>query len=98
MYIYIYIYIHILIYIYIYIYIHIYAYIYIYIYIYVIYIYIYIYIYRVPRVCRSVPAAKPQFPCHGCAERWARICNGDGLAPTTSAPGLGSPLPHLRRD
>jgi hypothetical protein len=30
---------------------------------------------------------------------WARpchICTGAGLAPATSAPGLGSPLPHLR--
>ena len=29
-------------------------------------------------------------PCH--------ICTGTGLTPATSAPGLGSPLPHLRRD
>ena len=32
---------------------------------------------------------------------WARpghICTGTGLAPATSAPGPGSPLPHLRRD
>jgi hypothetical protein len=29
-------------------------------------------------------------PCH--------ICTGTGLAPVTSAPGLGSPVPHLRRD
>ena len=32
---------------------------------------------------------------------WARpchICTGTGLAPATSAPGLGSPLPHLHRD
>jgi hypothetical protein len=26
------------------------------------------------------------------------ICTGDGLIAATSAPGLGSPLPHLRRD
>jgi hypothetical protein len=26
------------------------------------------------------------------------ICTGTGLIPATSAPGLGSPLPHLRRD
>ena len=26
------------------------------------------------------------------------ICSGTRLAPATSAPGLGSPLPHLRRD
>ena len=32
---------------------------------------------------------------------WARashICSWTGLAPPTSAPGLGSPLPHLHRD
>ena len=29
-------------------------------------------------------------PCH--------ICAGTGLIPATSAPGLGSPLPHLHRD
>jgi hypothetical protein len=29
-------------------------------------------------------------PCH--------ICAGTGLTPATSAPGLGSSLPHLRRD
>jgi hypothetical protein len=29
-------------------------------------------------------------PCH--------ICTGAGLTPATSAPGLSSPLPHLRRD
>jgi hypothetical protein len=28
----------------------------------------------------------------------AHICTGTGLAPATSAPGLGSPLPHLHRD
>ena len=27
---------------------------------------------------------------------WVRA--GAGLAPPTSAPGLGAPLPHLRRD
>jgi hypothetical protein len=35
--------------------------------------------------CRMRPA-----PCH--------ICTGTGLTPATSAPGLGAPLPHLRRD
>ena len=37
-------------------------------------------------------AASPPVPvrCH--------ICTGTGLTPATSAPGLGSPLPHLRRD
>ena len=33
--------------------------------------------------------------------RWAHpshICTGTGLAPATSAPGPGSPLPHLHRD
>jgi hypothetical protein len=29
-------------------------------------------------------------PCH--------ICTGTALTPATSAPGLGSPLPHLHRD
>jgi hypothetical protein len=31
---------------------------------------------------------------------WVRrhICTGTGLTPATSAPGLGSPLPHLHRD
>ena len=28
----------------------------------------------------------------------AHICTGTGLTPPTSAPGLGSPLPHLHRD
>ena len=28
----------------------------------------------------------------------SHICAGTGLIPPTSAPGLGSPLPHLRRD
>ena len=38
---------------------------------------------------------------HICAGTWARpchICAGTGLTAPTSAPGLGSPLPHLRRD
>jgi hypothetical protein len=30
------------------------------------------------------------FPCHS--------CTGTGLTPASSAPGPGSPLPHLRRD
>ncbi len=50
-------------------------------------------------------------PCHICAgtrltlphlpRDWAylcHICAGTGLTPATSAPGLGSPLPELRRD
>jgi hypothetical protein len=28
----------------------------------------------------------------------SHICAGTGLTPPTSAPGLGSPLPHLRQD
>jgi hypothetical protein len=28
----------------------------------------------------------------------SHICTGTGLTPATSAPGLGSPLPHPRRD
>ena len=39
-------------------------------------------------VCRGAGTAPSR--CH--------ICTGTGLAPATSAPGLGSPLPHLRRD
>jgi hypothetical protein len=30
--------------------------------------------------------------------RAAHICVGTGLKPPTSAPGLGSPRPHLHRD
>ena len=45
-------------------------------------------------------------PCHICSETgpsrgWAHpcdICTRTGLTPATSAPGPGSPLPHLRRD
>jgi hypothetical protein len=33
----------------------------------------------------------------GAAATHAWICAGTGLAPATSAPGLGSPLPHLSR-
>ena len=39
----------------------------------------------------------PQRP-HWDSARPAHICAGTGLAPPTSAPGLGSPLPHLHRD
>jgi hypothetical protein len=28
----------------------------------------------------------------------AHVCTGTALTPATSAPGLRSPLPHLRRD
>ena len=35
--------------------------------------------------------------CGECARR-CHICSGTGIAPATSAPGLGSPPPHLRRD
>ena len=39
-----------------------------------------------PKECaRNVPC-----PCH--------ICTETGLAPATSAPGVGPPLPHLHRD
>ena len=40
-------------------------------------------------------------PCHICAGTRlapAHICTGTRLTAPTSAPGLGSPLPHLRRD
>ncbi len=39
-------------------------------------------------------------PCPHLHRDWARrchMCAGTGLTPATSAPGLGSPLPHLRR-
>ncbi len=38
----------------------------------------------------DVPPSRPGAPC--C------ICAGTGRTPATSAPGLGSPLPHLRRN
>ena len=42
-------------------------------------------------------------PLRACATQYAgltpcHICTGTGLAPATSAPGLGSPLPHLHWD
>jgi hypothetical protein len=38
-------------------------------------------------------------PTHTCARtRPSHIRTGTGLAPPTSAPGLGSPLPHLHQD
>jgi hypothetical protein len=51
--------------------------------------------------CRGVRTLRPppdedinfadtEMVCH--------ICTGTGLTPATSAPGLGSPLPHLHRD
>jgi hypothetical protein len=36
--------------------------------------------------------------CAGTGLAPAHICAGTGLTPATSAPGLGSPLPRLRRD
>ena len=50
----------------------------------------------------SDPAAivKVKRPAHLSAPDWARpfhICTGTGLAPSTSAPGLGSPDPCLHR-
>jgi hypothetical protein len=47
---------------------------------------------RDPQVVRQEPHLRRD---------WARpshICTGTGLAPPTSVPGLGSPLPHLHRD
>ncbi len=38
-------------------------------------------------------AVRPQPQAHRC-----HICTGTGLDPATSAPGLGSILPHLHRD
>jgi hypothetical protein len=52
--------------------------------------------------CNSAPQAdwrrSHRRPCGhtGCRTGCGRCCTG--LAPATSAPGLGSPLPHLRRD
>jgi hypothetical protein len=37
------------------------------------------------------------FPAHICLGP-SHICTGTGLTPSTSAPGLGSPLPHLLWD
>jgi hypothetical protein len=42
--------------------------------------------------CAEVPCLQPY-----CAHR-CHICTGTGLAAATSAPELGSPLPHLHRD
>ena len=44
---------------------------------------------RLSSTCRT-PAPSARHPSH--------ICTGTGLTPPTAAPGLGSPLPHLRRD
>ena len=37
-------------------------------------------------------------PCAGISAHPCHMCIETGLAPATSALGLGSPLPHLRRD
>jgi hypothetical protein len=49
---------------------------------------------------RVLSCIKPQFraPVSSFALRPCHICTGTGLTPATSAPGLGSPLPHLHRD
>ena len=49
---------------------------------------------------RVLSCIKPQFraPVSSFAPRPCHICTGTGLTPATSAPGLGSPLPHLHRD
>jgi hypothetical protein len=45
------------------------------------------------------PWARPSNPPTHTRRRWSRhICAGTGLTPATSAPGLGSHLPHLRPD
>ena len=46
--------------------------------------------FRAGRVDRPMPASRDWASAH--------ICTGTGLAPATSAPGMGSPLPHLHRD
>jgi hypothetical protein len=55
----------------------------------------------------SAPSARPTAPptswnwarrTASAAERGLHTCATTGLTPATSAPGLGSPLPHLRRD
>jgi hypothetical protein len=43
--------------------------------------------------CTARGRMRPDRMAHGC-----HICAGTGLTPATSAPGPGSPLPHLRRD
>jgi hypothetical protein len=49
---------------------------------------------------RVLSCIKPQFraPVSSFAPRPCHICAGTGRTPATSAPGLGSPLPHLHRD
>ena len=49
---------------------------------------------------RVLSCIKPQFraPVSFFAPRPCHICTGTGLTPATSAPGLGSPPPHLHRD
>ncbi len=49
--------------------------------------------------CPPAPRCTPLVP--HLRRDWAHpshICAGTGLTPSTSAPGLGSPLPHLHRD
>ena len=46
--------------------------------------------YRLCQICTAARSTLPLCPITSCA--------GAGLAPATSAPGLGSPPPHLRRD
>ena len=47
----------------------------------------------------ALAAGAPQPPVDSRREAHpSHICAGTGLTPATSAPGLGSPLPHLRRD
>ena len=59
------------------------------------------------RACVCARVCAPRIPCHSFAAPAHRppvgsarghICAGTGLTPATSAPGPGSPLPHLRRD
>jgi hypothetical protein len=40
----------------------------------------------------------PSHTCAGTAAHPCHICTGTALTPATSAPRLGSPLPHLHRD
>ena len=60
-----------------------------------------------PGCCRSrssLTSASQSRPSHAprrcapAATSASHICTGIGLTPATSARGLGSPLPHLRRD
>ena len=54
---------------------------------------------EVALVCSALPrSAHGASACTGTGLTPGHICTGTGLTAATSAPGLGSPLPHLLRD